>query len=275
MSAEATVNVTPAQAYQAYFGPSIFEPLSERVIAIARPEPGDAVLDVACGTGILTRRLARSAGSAGRVVGIDLNPAMIDVARTQKTAGAPVEYRRGDGTALDEPDATFDAVYCQQGLQFFRDPSAGAREMRRVLRSGGRAVVATWRSLAHHPLFAALVDAEAPHLRAFGVDITRAELEAPFSLGGADDLAALLRGAGFEDVEVPSVSIEARFADADHFVERMEYAYAAVIPEFIENPASFAAYLKAIASDTKDMIAAYREGDTIVVPMHANVAVAT
>ncbi len=274
MSAAATPS-SPAHAYQAYFGPAIFEPLAERVLVLSPPAPGDRVLDVACGTGILTRRLAAAAGPAGRVVGVDLNPKMIEVAH-ELTAGhaLPIEYRQGDGTALDLPDVAFDAVYCQQGLQFFPDPAAGAREMRRVLDTSGRAVVATWRGIDHHPLYLALADAEEPHLAALGVEITRAELEAPFSLGDPEELEALLVDAGFRDVAVRSVSIEARFADADHFVARMEFAYAAVIPRFAEDPDAFAAYLDAIDRDTRAIVATHRQGDDIVVPMHANLAVA-
>ncbi len=175
----------PAQAYQSYFGPAIFEPLTRCVLAVAPPAVGEHVIDVACGTGILTRRAAAHAGPGGRVVGVDINPAMIQTARAiaPDSGSAPIEYRPGDGTALGTPAAAFDAVYCQQGLQFFPDREAGAREMRRVLRDGGQAVVATWRGLDHHPLYAALADAEEPHLADLGVQIGRDELEAPFSLG--------------------------------------------------------------------------------------------
>src|SRR5690554_6814084 len=107
----------PADTYQSYFGPAMLEPLSDQVLAIAPPAPGDHVLDLACGTGILTRRIAEATGIAGRVLGVDVNPAMIEVA--QRLGGASIEYQTGDGTALDLPDATFDAVYCQQGLQYF------------------------------------------------------------------------------------------------------------------------------------------------------------
>ncbi|MFD2093707.1 class I SAM-dependent methyltransferase [Blastococcus deserti] len=274
MSRDAVAAASPAQAYQEYFGPAIFEPLAAKVLAVAPPAAGHRILDVACGTGILTRRLAEAAGPGGQVVGIDINPAMIDVARAQAATGAPVEYRHGDGIALDAPAATFDAVYCQQGLQFFPDRPAGAREMRRVLGDGGRAVVATWRGLDHHPLYAALADAEEPHLADLGVRIGRDELEAPFSLGDPDELTGLLHGAGFAHVRVHAVSLEACFADADHFVERMEYAYAAVIPRFTEDPASFAAYLQAIGRATAQVVADHRDGDTVVVPMHANIAIA-
>lgn len=265
---------SPAEAYQAYYGPAIFEPLSEQVLALAAPSPGDCVLEVASGTGILARKLAAAAGPAGRVVGIDLNPKMVEVAQRLGGDGTSIEYLQGDGTALDLPDGGFDAVYCQQGLQFFPDRAAGVREMRRMLDPGGRAVVITWRGLDAHPLFAALADAEEPHLAATGVDIDRAELVAPFSLDSADELVRLLRDAGFSDVDLHQVSIDARFADADRFVERMEFAYAAVIPRFAEDPAAFAAYLQAINDETRDIVASHRAGDEVVVPMHAHVAVA-
>lgn len=266
----------PAQAYQSYFGPAIFGPLAERVLAVAAPAVGDRVIDVACGTGILTRRAAAHAGPTGRVVGVDINPAMVEAARAiePEDGSAPIEYREGDGTALDEPDAAYDAAFCQQGLQFFPDRPAGAAELRRVVRDGGRAVVAVWQGIDRHPLYGALADAEEPHLAALGVSLSRAELIAPFSLGDPNELRHLLAGAGFPDVELTTASIEARFDEADRFVERLEYAYAAVVPAFAQDPAAFQAYLDRISADTKDVIEAYRTGDDVVVPMHANIAVA-
>lgn len=271
-----TQTPNPTEAYQSYFGPAIFEPLTERVLAVAAPAAGERVIDVACGTGILTRRAAAHAGPRGRVVGVDINPAMIETARAIQAEddSAPIEYREGDGTALDEPSGARDVAYCQQGLQFFVDPPAGAHELRRVVRDGGRAVVAVWQGIDRHPLYAALADAEEPHLAALGVSLSREELIAPFSLGDADDLRDLLTGAGFADIELSTDSIEARFADADRFVERLEYAYAAVVPAFAQDPAAFQAYLERVAADTKDVVEEYRAGDEVVVPMHANIAVA-
>lgn len=272
-----TQTPSPAQAYQSYFGPAIFEPLAERVLAVAAPEAGEEVIDVACGTGILARRAALHAGPSGRVVGVDVNPAMLETARAVGSldGSAPIEYRQGDGTALDEPSDAYDLAYCQQGLQFFPDRAAGASELRRMVRGGGRAVVAVWQDIDRHPLYGALADAEEPHLSALGVSLGRAELVAPFSLGDPDELQGLLRTAGFADVKIVPVSIEARFSDADRFVERMEYAYAAVIPAFAQDPDAFQAYLDRIAADTQDAVEGYRLGEEIVVPMHANVAVAS
>jgi SAM-dependent methyltransferase len=272
-----TETPNPAQAYQSYFGPAIFEPLAERVLAVAPPAAGEHVIDVACGTGIVARRAAAPAGAGGRVVGIDINPAMIETARAIELDGdgsAPIEYRQGDGTALDESSGAYDLAYCHQGLQFFPDRPAGAGELRRVVRDGGRAVVAVWQGIDRHPLYAALADAEEPHLAALGVSLSRQELIAPFSLGDAGELCDLLNEAGFADVEVVTESIEARFPDADRFVERLEYAYAAVVPAFAQDPAAFHAYLERIAAETKDVVGEYRAGDEVVVPMHANIAVA-
>jgi hypothetical protein len=135
-------------------------------------------------------------------------------------------------------------------------------------------VVAVWQGIDRHPLYAALADAEEPHLAALGVSLGREELIAPFLLGDADRLGDLLNEAGFRDVELSTASIDARFADADHFVERLQHAYAAVVPAFAQDPAAFRAYLERIAADTKDVVEEYRAGDHVVVPMHANIAVA-
>jgi hypothetical protein len=106
------------------------------------------------------------------------------------------------------------------------------------------------------------------------VSLSRNELIAPFSLGDADELRDLLTGAGFADVQLTTDSIKARFGDADRFVERLEYAYAAVVPAFAQDPAAFQAYLERIAADTEDVVETYRAGDEVIVPMHANIAVA-
>jgi SAM-dependent methyltransferase len=265
---------TPAEAYEEYFGPAIFTPFARKLVDQAAPRPGERVLDLACGTGIVARHVAPLVGAQGTVVGVDVNPAMVAVAQRHPPArGASIEWREGDALDLDLGDETFDLVLCQHGLQFFPDRAAGIRETRRVLSDGGRAVVAVWRGLDHHPLYAALIEAELPHLSAFDDTVTRADLEAPFSMGDADLLRALLADGGFADVDVVERSIEARFATPERFVERMEFAYAAVIPAFAEDPATFAAYLDIINRHMSDTVEAYREGDQVVVSMHALIAV--
>jgi len=103
------------------------------------------VLDVACGTGVVTRAAAERVASGGRVAGIDLNPGMIAVARSlPPTAGAAIEWHEASALALPFADSGFDVVLCQQGLQFFPDKALALREMRRVLRPGGRLALSVW-----------------------------------------------------------------------------------------------------------------------------------
>lgn len=267
---------TPAEAYQEYFVPAIFDPLTSVVIDQAKPRPGERVVDIACGTGVVSRRAAALVGASGTVTGVDINPGMIAVAEDVPGPedAAPVDYRTGDALALDVPDRSVDLVLCQQGLQFFPDRLAGAREMRRVLDDRGRAVLAVWRGLDHHPLYEALSRAELPHLTEFGVPVTWDDLAAPFSFGDPEELRELLVDAGFGDVELVQASITARFADPERFVERLEYAYAAVVPQFADDPALFDAYLDRISRDTTHIVASHRDGDRIAVPMHTTVAIA-
>ncbi len=267
-----TIATTPAEAYETYFGPAIFSPLTDALLPHAAVSSGERVLDLACGTGILTRRLPALVGDAGRVVGVDVNPAMLEVAR--RHGGDGVEWYEGNGTALDLPDAAFDLVVVQQGLQFFSDRQAGAREIRRILADGGRVALAVWKGLDHHPLHAALAEAEAPRLTEHGVDVTWEDHVAPFSLGDATALRRLLLDCGFADVTLAEATVLTRFPDADRFLERVEYAYAAVVPKFVEDPAAFAAYLDALARATQDLVDSYRQEDEVVVPMHTNIAVA-
>lgn len=145
--------------------------------------------------------------------------------------------------------------------------------MRRVLDDGGRAVVAVWRGPEHHPLYEALARAELPHLTDVGVPVTWADMVAPFSFGDPEALEELLVDAGFGGVELVQESISARFADPERFVERLEYAYAAVVPQFAEYPALFAAYVGRVGQDTRHIVAAHRDGDRVVVPMHTTVAI--
>jgi ubiquinone/menaquinone biosynthesis C-methylase UbiE len=266
---------TPAEAYREYFGPAIFEPLTDHLVPRARPTTGERVLDLACGTGIVTRRLAAAVGAMGRVAGVDLNPAMLEVARAIPfSARAGIEWREGDGSDTGLPDGAFDLVTCQQGLQFFPDRAGGVAEMHRVLAGDGRVALALWRGPEHHPLYEALADAEEPRLRSLGADVTREDLERPFSLGDPGTVRALLADAGFREIRIDEVTVEARFPEPERFVERLEYAYAAVVPQFAEDPVAFARYLEEIAADTRDLVAIYHRDDHVIVPMHALIVTA-
>src|SRR5262249_46338280 len=139
------VSGTAAEFYERYVR-LIMEPWVRCLVDVAALRPAEHALDVACGTGFVARLAADRVAPDGRVVGIDLNAGMIERARKASTAarGTTIEWRTGDAIALPFENAAFDVVLCQQGVQFFPDRVKGLREMRRVLRPGGRLAFTVW-----------------------------------------------------------------------------------------------------------------------------------
>ena len=136
-----------AELYQRYVARYILGPWAPLLVDAARLNAGERVLDVACGTGVVTRVAAKRVGNGGRVVGVDSNAAMIGVARSiPAPIGVPIEWFERSALNLLLQDASFDVVLCQQGLQFFADKAVALREMRRVLDHGGRLALSVWKS---------------------------------------------------------------------------------------------------------------------------------
>lgn len=126
-------------------------PAQQALLAWAALSPGDTVLDVACGTGLVSEAAARAVGSGGQVLGIDLSGRMVETAaaRAQRLGLAQLRYQRMDAEGIALPDASVDAVLCALGLMYLPDPIRALREMRRVLRPGGRLVAAVWGTRDH------------------------------------------------------------------------------------------------------------------------------
>jgi len=164
----------------------MFAPCATQLLDLAVVGPGERVLDVACGTGIVARRAAArvGVGVGGVVTGSDVNEGMLEVAAAAATdLPVRIEWHRADATALPLPDGAFDVVCCQQGLQFVPDPPLALREARRVLAPGGRLALAVWRAIDHHPVFAALVRALERHAGPG----TAALMRAPFAGPGREE----------------------------------------------------------------------------------------
>jgi ubiquinone/menaquinone biosynthesis C-methylase UbiE len=183
-----------AQTYRAIQLPHIFAPWARVLLETVAPRAGDAVLDVATGPGTVARQAAMLAGPSGRVTGLDISAAMLAVGRSwpAEANAAPIEYVESSASSMPLPDASFDTVYCQQGLQHMSDPLAALREMRRLLKPGGRIGVALW-TKSPFGLFRQVVadlgvSGDGPQASSFGRD--------------AAELAATLREAGFNDVQV-------------------------------------------------------------------------
>src|SRR5436309_1061779 len=125
---------TGAEMYERGLVPAIFAPWATILIEQAALQPGDRVLDVACGTGVVARLAALQVGSTGQNIGLDNNTGMLAVARSlPPIPGVSLEWQEGNALAMPFADASFDVLLCQQGLQFFPDRSAALCEMHRVL----------------------------------------------------------------------------------------------------------------------------------------------
>jgi len=187
--------------YDRYLANVFFNPFAEDLVARLPVSDGTRVLEVACGTGLLSRRLAERLAGRGTLVATDLNEAMIAYGRMQMPAGAPVEWQQADGTRLPFPDRSFDAVVCQFGLMFFPDKAAGMAEAHRVLRPGGRYLFNVWDAMEHTPI-ARLTHETAGSF--FPAD-PPTFYATPFSFHDRARIRALLEAAGFADVEIAQV----------------------------------------------------------------------
>jgi SAM-dependent methyltransferase len=143
------------EVYERELVPAVFAPWAPILVELAHPCPGERVVDIACGTGIVARVAAARVGATGVVSGVDLNPGMLSVARSatavSSRSGAPIQWHEASADKLPFPGESFDIVYCQLGLQFFADRAAALREMHRVLGADGRLALWSGAGLAKVP----------------------------------------------------------------------------------------------------------------------------
>ena len=204
--------IDAANAYEALFVPALFGQWATKVADAAQIQPGQRVLDVACGTGVLAREVTLRTGSTGAVTGIDPSPGMVAVA---KQLARDIEWREGAAESLPFPDRSFDAVVSQFGLMFFMDRRQALREMLRVLVPGGRLVVAVWDSLETMPAYAA----EVALLEQTAGRQAADALRAPFVLGNRQHLATLFSEAGVASPEITTHHGTAQFPSIRTMVE--------------------------------------------------------
>lgn len=226
------------------------------LLALAAPAPGEAVLDVACGAGVVSVAAARAVGPAGRVLGVDLADAMVQASRqrAQDLSLGHAAFERMDAEQLKLPDAGFDLALCALGLMYVPDPDAALRELHRVLRPGGRAVLAVWGERARcgwAPLFG-IVDAE-----------VRSEV-CPlfFGLGQGETLARRCASAGLQ------VTLQRRRSDSLDYADAAEACAAA----FAGGPVALAwsrfdaTVRERVQLRYIDAIASWRDGEGYRVP---------
>jgi SAM-dependent methyltransferase len=211
--------VAPGWAEHAAYADARGAAVGEVMLALATPQPGDRVLELACGPGGLGLAAAERVAPGGEVVLSDVVPEMTSIAAARASAlGLPnVATRELDLEQIDEPDASYDIVLCREGLMFVPDPAGAAREIRRVLRPGGRFAVAVWGPRERNPWLGVVFDAVSEQI---GRTVPPPGVPGPFSLDDSDKLAGLFSDAGLSDVVVTDLPVPLRARSFEEWWDR-------------------------------------------------------
>ena len=201
-----------AELYQRHLVPAVTALWAADLVERADLRAGDRVLDVACGTGVVARAARERVASDGSVTGLDINPAMLAVARAESPG---VDFVQGSALSLPFDDASFDAVVCQLGLQFFPDRAKALAQMRRVLVDGGRLALSVYGPIEHNPGTLALAQALDRYLGTGASQTKRAEHVLSYSAL----VERLVDGAGFHDVTITTETKLVRFPSTAEWVE--------------------------------------------------------
>ena len=204
------VSTTAAEVYEEFFVPALFAQWAAPMLDAVDTQPGDRVLDIGTGTGVLARAALRRVGPTGSVIAVDPNDGMLAVAAR---LAPELDVRRGVAEQLPVADDETACTTCQFALMFFADRARAISEMARVTRPGGRVAVATWAAIEESPGYAAMVDLVGEVLGGWAAEALRA----PFCIGSTDQLEDLLQSS-LADVVVRRRAGEARFASLDEWL---------------------------------------------------------
>ena len=253
------------EMYERWLVGPLFQPFAEALVERAGLAAGDRVLDVACGTGIVARLAKDHLEKTGHVVGVDVSPQMLAVART---VAPGIEWREGNATTLPlQEGEKFDVVFCQQGLQFFPDRPASVAEMRRAIARGGRLIVAVWKALEETPLFRDTYRVAEQRLGPF--------VDRRHSFGDPSALERLIANAGFEEVRVQTLTRTIRFADPIMFLRLNTMALVGMSPASSSmNDDERATVAAAIVEDSNDVVRQYSSSEGLAFEVGTNVATA-
>ncbi len=251
------ITLEAARLYERIVARHILGPWAPSLADAGRLAGGERVLDLACGTGVVTRVVAQRVGPRGRVTGVDLNAGMISVARSLPAPdGGPVEWLEGSALAIPLPDASVDVVLCQQGLQFFLDKALALLEMRRVLDRGGRLALSVWSSTGVYN------SAVGKALVRFVGEDTAARFLASRKVPAKEELERLAVAAGFSGVNVRVSGMNIHLPRLDRFA--LEHLAGTPVAESIAalDPGT----RKNIGASVMHELQRYNDGDGVTYP---------
>jgi ubiquinone/menaquinone biosynthesis C-methylase UbiE len=209
--------VAPGWERRRAFVETCTTPVREWMLRELAPQPGQTLLELACGAGDTGFDAAALTGDGGRLITSDISPVMLDVARRRgaERGVTGVDYRLLDLERIELGDDTVDGVLCRYAYMLVADPVAAFAETRRVLRPGGRVVLAVWGAPEANPFFTALGMAL---VRAGHMPPPDPSAPGPFTLGDPERVRGLLGGAGFSDVRVEEATVRFAFRDLHEYV---------------------------------------------------------
>lgn len=250
-----------AQMYEEQKVPAMFGPLARATLAVHAVAPDDAVLDVACGTGIVARTIRDRFGELPTVTGIDLNEGMIATAREVCARdGIVADFRVCDATATGLDDDTFTFVICQQGLQYFPNEDAALAELRRVAADGGRFIFTVWSRPS--PLIVALANSLRVHASA---DLAEQSL-APFSWAGAETIVDRMSAVGYRDIDLEELEVNRVINDPEQSIPK-EIMSTPVGPKVTDMGETV---FDSVVTDMLDATTPYRHDNQLVIPQHTH-----
>jgi ubiquinone/menaquinone biosynthesis C-methylase UbiE len=254
--------VAPGWEENADFVDGRTEELTLAILEAVSLEQGNRVLELACGPGGLGLAAAERVGSDGEVVLSDISPQMVAIAaaRAEARGVSNVTTAVLDLERIDQPDSSYDAVLCREGLMLVPDPEGGAREIRRVLRPGGRAMISVWGPRERNPWLSAMLDAVGAQI---GGTIPPPGIPGPFSLDSREKLLGALSGGGFEDVAINEVEAPWKGASFDEWWS-VTSALAGPLTKVLEAQPPEA--IEAIRSRAHDSLSKYETEDGLEIP---------
>ena len=254
------------EAYEGYVVPAFMGEWAEDLAKAARLQPGESVLDVACGTGTVTRHAASLTGPSGKTVGLDVNPGMVEAARRQAAPdGVTITFHEASATEMPFPDDTFDVIVCQQGLQFMPNRPAALSEMARVLKPSGRLALSVWRPLDRQPFHRAWQAAQRNYL---GNDFVPPG--AAWTLGNPEEVRQLVSEAGFHNVHIRLQILQIRYPSPEQFI----LGFMQSTPTASAIAALGESSRKAMVQEIVEALEPYIDDDGIAAPMECNVVTA-
>ncbi len=204
-------NRSMSELYDTYWVPAALDVFARGLAESVAP--GNRVLDLACGTGLVAGYAAARAGVEGEVVGYDPTPGLLDAARAKSFPGAAITWIEGSGESMPFRDGEFDIVLCHQGMQYVTNRESTMAEVRRVLKTGGLFHVGVWASAPRQPAFGFVEDALAKHIGPEQKPVHA------FSFGGLSELRRIAEAAGLTVQRLETVERPWRFRSVQEFVD--------------------------------------------------------